>query len=580
MRFYRKLNIKNKLLFMFVFQMILPIVLLGFFLFKNVENNMKSQALTLSQDMLKVLELRMIDFNRNIEAVSQDILYDLELYDVLNDDRSDALKYYNNVNNMENDLRTITLSDDYIHAIRIIDNNGEVHDYDQISGRQNNKNIPLDTLYGLARELGGPSQWYIDYNSGKPVIYLTRIINDLNMFNEVGLMVITANLEPMRAEYASFTSNFFEEVILLDHEDRVVFTSEDVSRTVEIPKDKITGVFYADKEKNKMISYRRNESLGWTLVTVISRDALLDEVNDFTRFAFMIFIPLAFLLSMFTIFEGMDMVDAIHHIVSGMKDVSKGKKKVNIHVERQDELGFLADSFNDMTSEIEVLVEDIHSEQLTRKEVELKALQAQINPHFLYNTLETINWHAQLKGAPEISEMVTALSSIMEATIGRDNKLISLRDELEYIENYLSIMTFRYEGRLSIIRDVDPKVLGIKIPRLILQPIIENAINHGIGQKTNDREISIVIERRNQHVVIEISDTGKGMTEKQLEKLQKKLNDLETDKSIGLVNVNKRLKLFYGERYGIRVTSELNAFTKVTVVIPDVKLDEGDTYYV
>lgn len=124
---------------MFVFQMILPIVLLGFFLFKNVENNMKSQALTLSQDMLKVLELRMIDFNRNIEAVSQDILYDLELYDVLNDDRSDALKYYNNVNNMENDLRTITLSDDYIHAIRIIDNNGEVHDYDQISGRQNNK---------------------------------------------------------------------------------------------------------------------------------------------------------------------------------------------------------------------------------------------------------------------------------------------------------------------------------------------------------------------------------------------------------------------------------------------------------
>lgn len=580
MRFYRKLNIKNKLLFMFIVQMVLPIVLLGFFLIKNVENNMKSQALTLSQDMLKVLELRMIDFSRNTSAVSQDLLYDLELYDVLNDDRSDVFTYYNNVQNLENDLRTITLSDDYIQAIRVFDNEGDVHDYDQISGRQNNRNIPLENLYELAREVGGRPRWYIDYSSGEAVVYLTSVINDLNTFNEVGLMVITTNLQPMREEYASFTSNLFEEVILLDKDDNLVFTSGDKVREVEIPKDKTTGVFYLDKTKTQMISYRRNEELGWTLVTVISRDALLDEVNDFTKFAFMIFIPLAFLLSMFTIFEGMDMVDAIHQIVSGMKDVSKGKKKVNIHVERQDELGFLADSFNDMTSEIENLVDDIHSEQLTRKEVELKALQAQINPHFLYNTLETINWHAQLKGAPEISEMVTALSSIMEATIGRDNKLISLRDELNYIENYLSIMKFRYEGRLSIIKNVDPKVLGIKIPRLILQPIIENAINHGIGQKTKDREISIVIERRNQHVVIEISDTGKGMTEQQLEKLQKKLNDLETDKSIGLVNVNKRLKLFYGERYGIRVTSELDEFTKVTVVIPDVKLDEGDTYYV
>jgi len=582
MQFYQRLNIKNKLLMMFILQMVLPVFILGIFLLRNVENNMKSQALTLSQDMLKVLELRIVDFADDIKSVSQDLLYDLEIYAVLNDDQDDKFTYYHNVNNLKNVLRTLTLSNDSIQAISIIDQAHNNYTYDITSGRLNIINsLPYDTLLSVAREAEGRPVWYVDYNDDKGDIYLTRVINDIDTFNEVGLLVIQVNMEPMKQDYKDLSSELFEEVFLIESEGRTVFSSADSEFDASLLKeDETSGVFYEDDSKERMISFRRIENPNWVVVTAISKEALLEEVNRFTRYSFFIFVPLVLLLSLFTIFEGMHMVESLNKIVHGMQEVSKGKKHVNIEVERKDEIGFLADSFNDMSTEIENLVENVYTEQLTRKEVEIKALQAQINPHFLYNTLETINWHAQLKGAPEISHMVTALSSIMEASIGRDNKLITFRDEMKYIENYISILKYRYEGRLEFNKTIDPSIMGIKIPRLILQPIVENSINHGIGQRATIGEINITAERKNDHIVIEVCDNGKGMTSEELDLLMKKINSNDGNESIGLENVNKRLKLFYGEGYGIRVMSELNVFTKVIIIIPEKKLNEGDIYYV
>ncbi|MCH4886193.1 sensor histidine kinase [Acidaminobacter sp. JC074] len=582
MGFYKKLNIKNKLLFMFVFQMVLPVIILGFFLLRNVESNMKSQALTLSQDMLKVLELRITDFTSGIKSVSQDLLYDLEVYDVLNDDQSDKFIYYHNVNNLKNVLRTLTLSNDGIQAITIYDKRGSNHTYDMSSGRLNNlKDIPYDILLEKSRQAEGRPIWHVDYEGTNANIYMSRIINDIDTFNEVGLLVIRVDFMPMKNDYENLSSDIFQSIALLENDGQIIFTTENSPiHSESVNYDESTGVLYEDDSKERIISYRKVDNPNWVIVTAISKKVLLRDVTKFTQYAFMIFIPMAVLLSFFTIFEGMHMVEAINQIVSGMKDVSKGKKHVNIQVDRGDELGFLAESFNDMSTELKNLVENVKTEQITRKEVEMKALQAQINPHFLYNTLETINWHAQLKGAPEISEMVTALSSIMEATIGRDNKLISLRDEMKYIENYISIMKYRYEGRLTFKRDIDPQILSIKIPRLILQPIVENAINHGIGKTKKVGEINISAFRKEEDIVIEICDNGKGMTVDTLKEVYQRIGDKQDGSSIGLQNVDKRLKLFYGEDYGITILSEEDVYTKVVVIIPEKKLTQGDNYYV
>lgn len=582
MKFYRNLNIKNKLLFIFSLQMVLPIVILGIFLLKNVENNMKSQAATLSQDMLKVLETRITDFTNDIVGVSQDLLYDLEVYDVLNDQQTDKLGYYNNVNNLTNVLRTLTLSNDEISALAIVDKQGNNYAYDLISGRRNIQNIfPYEHLLTIARQAMGRPVWFFDQANDEREVYLTRIINDIDTFEEVGLLVIKVDLEPMQKDFQSLSSSLFENVLLVEEGGNVVFSSDGSTRNFDNLKEEKAMVFYENESNERIISYRRIDHPEWTIVTTISKKVLMADIHQFTAYTFIIFIPLGIILSLFTIFEGMHMVEAIHKIVEGMKKVSKGEKRVNIQVDRYDEIGFLADSFNDMTSEIENLVHTIYKEQLTRKEVEIKALQAQINPHFLFNTLETINWHAQLKGAPEISNMVTALSSIMEANIGRDNKLITFREELKYIENYISIMTYRYEGRLHFEKMIDPSILNIRIPRLILQPIVENAIIHGIGQTTEIGKIVVTAKLSEGHILIEVSDNGKGMTKQQLNDLRKCFaygND--ESKSIGLENVNKRLKLFYGDAYGIEIMSEPHIYTKVIITIPEKRLNEGDSYYV
>ncbi|MBN2795714.1 MAG: sensor histidine kinase [Clostridia bacterium] len=580
MSFYKKLNLKNKLLFIFMMQMFLPIIILGVFLLRNVESNMKNQALTLSYDMLKVLEMRIEDFTEGIKNVSQDLLYDDEIYDVLNDDQSDKFIYYNHVNALKNTLRKTTLSKDGIQAISIVDLLGTHYAYDLNSGRTNISNtLPYKELLLLAREAKGRPVWYVD-DEKDGAVYVTRIVNDIETFNEIGLMVILVDLSSMKSDYETLNSQLIENTYLVTDGGYVIFSNktDEGDETISLPSFE-DDVFYDDSHKKEMITYRKMQSMEWTLITVISKENLLQNVTQFMKWSLIIFVPLALLLSLFTIFEGMHIVDSIKKIVAGMYLVRKDQRYEKVTVDREDELGFLAQAYNDMAAEIEHLVQDVYSEQIMRKETEIKALQAQINPHFLYNTLETINWHAQLKGAPEISDMVTALSSIMEANIGRDNKLITMREEIEYIEHYISIMKYRFDGRITFKKDIDPKIMGLKIPRLILQPIVENAINHGIGKTTYEGKIDITGIIDQEEVRIEICDNGKGMDEAILHDLNQRIdhrNNLEG--SIGLTNVHKRIKLFYGEPYGIRIESKEDIYTKVVVTLPLKYMNEEGFY--
>ena len=205
-----------------------------------------------------------------------------------------------------------------------------------------------------------------------------------------------------------------------------------------------------------------------------------------------------------------------------------------------------------MASQIDTLVNSVYKEQLTRKESELKALQSQINPHFLFNTLESINWMAQLNNVPEIRDMVTSLAALMEASIGKGSPKVPLKKELKYVDNYLLIMKNRYGDRLNYESDVDESTLRIEVPKLILQPLVENAIYHGIDRTRKQGLIKLTIKRQEDKIYIEIMDNGKGMMPEEVQSLNEAFKEDNHEyllginkKSIGLVNVNCRIKLYY-----------------------------------
>jgi two-component system sensor histidine kinase YesM len=250
-----------------------------------------------------------------------------------------------------------------------------------------------------------------------------------------------------------------------------------------------------------------------------------------------------------------------------------GDLDTRLAVESEDEVGQLAHSFNTMLDEIRRLVDDVLRAQIHEREAELKALQNQINPHFLYNTLESINMLALSHGDRDISRMVTSLGRLLRLSISSSDVLIALRDELDYVNNYLTVQRMRYGERITMIVDIDDSLLDHTLPKLALQPVVENALYHGLEPHRGPGCVTIRGRRLDQDILeLAVEDNGVGMDALTLAEVQR---SLQTDvqrggRSIGLANVHERLKLYCGPEYGLSVTSEPGKGTLVSFRIPPV----------
>ncbi|MFL7893413.1 MAG: histidine kinase [Anaerolineales bacterium] len=254
--------------------------------------------------------------------------------------------------------------------------------------------------------------------------------------------------------------------------------------------------------------------------------------------------------------------------------ITKNDLQALVSRENIDEITELGISFNIMTSRIRELLNAKVREQENLKKAELKALQAQINPHFLYNTLDTIVWMSESNQPRKVIEIVKALSSFFRIALSRGRDWIPIGQEIEHVESYLYIQKIRYRDILDYKIDVDESILDGTILKLTLQPLVENALYHGIKNKRNGGTIWVKARREYQDkVMLEVEDSGVGLTPYKLSRILERLND-ESDEitpdgeGFGLANVNKRIKLYYGDQYGLSIESQYREGTRVKVVIP------------
>jgi two-component system, sensor histidine kinase YesM len=247
-----------------------------------------------------------------------------------------------------------------------------------------------------------------------------------------------------------------------------------------------------------------------------------------------------------------------------------------------DEITELGMSFNIMIGKIKELLDSKLKEQENLKKAELRALQAQVNPHFLYNTLDTIIWMAEAKKTDQVVEIVSALSSFFRISLSKGMDWITIGEEVERIRSYLTIQKMRYRDILDFNIEVDKDVAENTILKLILQPLVENALYHGIKNKRQGGTISVRARKKNQdEVIIEVEDDGIGFTPDKLAQLRAELEDesgdIKLESGFGIGNVNKRIRLYYGKPHGVSIRSEYNTGTCVTLVIP--ALAEVDTQH-
>jgi two-component system sensor histidine kinase YesM len=274
--------------------------------------------------------------------------------------------------------------------------------------------------------------------------------------------------------------------------------------------------------------------------------------------------------------------EPITELVGMTEKFAGGDFTVSYHPDRDDEMKTLADSFNSMVKEIENLVEDIHREQENAKDAELRLLQEQINPHFLYNTLDAIIWMTEAGENKKAIQIIQELSSFFRISLSKGESEITIRNEKEHVKNYLEIQRYRYQDILDYEIDIAEDILDYHIQKLTLQPIVENALYHGIKNKRGGGKIIVegYLSKTDEKtaegeasgtIIFKVKDNGIGMNEEELEKLRKLISGeitIDDKRGFGMANVEKRIEMLYGENFGLDVESTYEEGTTVTVRIP------------
>lgn len=316
----------------------------------------------------------------------------------------------------------------------------------------------------------------------------------------------------------------------------------------------------------------------YRIITLIPSSVILGKTTELIKYGFIVSLISISVAIFFILIFSNKLASRLKLLVTSMSKVKDGNFDIYIHNEDSDEIGELSKSFKTMLDTINTLINEVFTNKLrvkdleiAKKSVELHALQSQINPHFLFNTVESIRMHILKKGDLETSEVLESFGKLLRKSIEWKDHFIPLSQELELIEKYLKIQSFRYRGRFSFKINLSSELYSIIIPKFIIQPIIENAIYHGVEMKKGKGIIKVYGFKLNDTLKIIIQDNGVGMSEERLKQLVNSIQDFnnsDSSSSIGMKNANQRLKLLYGSSYGITITSKENKGTKVELLLP------------
>lgn len=337
-------------------------------------------------------------------------------------------------------------------------------------------------------------------------------------------------------------------------------TDKSTSDLLKLKDGYVRNVFHAD-------------NVEWTFYMAIPSKYYVEGIQK-TALLTGVVIALVILLAVFaSAFLVSRMTAEITVLRDKMTEVSKGDLAVQYEVKENDEIGQMGATFNQMVRRISELMHRVTMEEEQKRKAEMAFLQAQIHPHFISNVLNNVVWMAKIQHANNIVPLVNSLNSLLRAVIHQENELICLKDELEYVDNYLTIMEYSGSFDFVVERHIEEETLLLNIPRFILQPIIENAIYHGLPNDLS-RQGMLLLEAnvRDGKLQIIVEDNGGGMTEEEINRI---LNEEKKDKKsfngVGVTNVNERIKLCFGETYGIRYESEPGKFTRCIFMLPVVK---------
>lgn len=326
---------------------------------------------------------------------------------------------------------------------------------------------------------------------------------------------------------------------------------------------------------NSVFVSRTSSHTGWEIISFGPIGPSLMEISRFRNYVILFLITNFIILSLLIFLASRKMFEPVNKLISFMKKVEQGNLNVTIEDNRKDEFGYIYSNFNRMVANIRYLFQELYEEKLLKKDAELKLLQSKINPHFIYNIFNNMSWLLELEKYDDLREMIDSVAKYHKTSLNYGSDFIKIADNVEQLKSYAKIQMIRFKNKFSCEFEIDPKVLEYKIPVFMLQPLLENAICHGVEPKEDYGFIKVAIKRSKENLICIIEDNGVGIEKEKLTEIKKNFNDeiLDSNRHFALTNVNKRIKLRYGLEYGLKISSTKGRGTKVTIVLPLTEME-------
>lgn len=415
----------------------------------------------------------------------------------------------------------------------------------------------------------GRTVWFHTSENDESIIGLSRAIYDEQGEDIAGYLFVALHETAFTSLFSSEEKNE-NAIIIVDEDNQYLFGQFDLEPNKIIFEDGQESITLGIHRY--YINAQLIQDIPWKVVYLTNETYVMTELNSlrFTMLCYMGVIFFILFSIMIVIYNSI--YNPIDHILTSMNQFSEKNLNVNIVDEGNDELHELAENYNSLVSRIQDLVETVEQKQGEKREAEIKMLQAQINPHFLFNTLNTLRYLAILNEDKPLNQGITALAKLLRNTITDSKELVDITDEIENVKNYIIIQKLRYGNLFDTNYQIDPELAHCKIMKFLLQPIVENAILHGFQEDLENQVLQIRIEKDEHGIMVEVKDNGKGFAiSLQEEKISNKLS------GIGMRNIKERIQLTYGEAYHMQIMSVIDKGTTVTLILPYIENEEGDT---
>ncbi|HBS45551.1 MAG TPA: two-component sensor histidine kinase [Paenibacillus sp.] len=566
------------LLFLFCMSSILLIVSLLYYNRTTVQFHEKISDLS-QKNVAQTADLFSLLY-KGYDSLSKSLNNNFELIRLINETSTEPAVAYINEQTITNILGAIFYSRDDLVGIHVITDKGKIYNYGNYMNVVDPEYMKEDWYHQLQASsgkmvwLGVYEHSLIDQVEDSPVFAFGRQIYDLNEHKPIGIVLYEMNPKPVLDALDNVKLGEHSQVYLMSQDGRFVSSAEDQEPDLtQLPSLQNSQNVVVEQTANRLLVASKLSFSGWWVLSITPNRDLNVELVEMKRYLFIVFSILVLVSTLIASIVSRTISLPLKKVIREMKQVEIGNFRGMVNVSSYQEINILVASFNRMVRRIEELIERVKLSSVSEKNAELHALQSQVNPHFLYNTLDMIYWMLDEEGNEQLGELVLSLSSMFRYSSHWEVDVeVTLREELEQIGHYLNIISIRLEGRLRIEINIDERWLEVRLPKMTVQPVIENAVKHGLESLDRQGILKVSILEETGVLNIIVQDNGKGMDAEKLNALVESLDRPTTKENgkmgIGLQNLHRRLQHMFGESYGLVIRSLPVEGTEVSIMLP------------